>query len=664
MKPLFALMTVLLVPALARAQAPKLLFVSPSGVNPGQSVDLKLVGTALTGARLLWSNAPLGATLSPGVDKNGTLPGEVRFRVSPSANLPLGVYGLRVATPGGVSNMVLMAVDDLPTVHESKENKSPATAKTVSLPVAIEGAAESESFDYFKFHAAKGQRIAVEVLGRRLGSPLDAVVRLLDAQGRELAYSDDDDATGADPRFTHTFAAAGDYLLEIRDIRYQGGGAFRYRIRVGEFPLATTPYPLAAQRGAKAKIAITGPAVAGLPTLDVPVPSEAAAARVPLAVKYTSGGSAAVLQLVAGDRPEQVELEPNGKLEEATPIVLTGAINGRLEKNRDRDYFRFEAKKGERYLFTGRTRSLGSPADLFMRMLDKDGKGLAEIDDSGQDEGQLDFSVPADGTYTLMVEDLLNRGAPDHTYRIEIEPYQPGFTLSADADKYDVPRGGTFAVKITAVRRGYTGPITLELDGVAAGKIAAARGTVPEKKNDGAMLITVAETLEPGTCLEFGVLGRATIGKTEVTSRADNLPALRTLFNALPNPPPALDGALAVGVGPVFAPFFELAAEPAVVPYKQGVGQARCVIKAKRLDKFADKIELALESLPAGFEAKITDLDKTKSEATIEITGPKAAAAGEYALRVVGTGKHLYQTGKVVANITLRVEPNEAGKKP
>ena len=75
------------------------------------------------------------------------------------------------------------------------------------------------------------------------------MLRLLTADGRELAFSDDEPATGADSRFSHKFDAAGDYYLEIRDIRYQGGAAHRYRLRLGDFPLPSVPYPLAATKG-------------------------------------------------------------------------------------------------------------------------------------------------------------------------------------------------------------------------------------------------------------------------------------------------------------------------------------------------------------------------------------------------------------------------------
>src|SRR5262249_55425567 len=151
---------------------------------------------------------------------------------------------------------------------------SAAQAQIVNLPIAIEGTCEAESFDYFKITAAAGQRISVEVVARRLGSTLDPVIRLLDSNGRELAYSDDEPGIAPDCRFTHQFAGAGDYVLELRDIRYTGGANHRYRLRIGDFPLVTGPYPLAGAKGTSAQLTIAGPAADGLPPMNVSVPKD------------------------------------------------------------------------------------------------------------------------------------------------------------------------------------------------------------------------------------------------------------------------------------------------------------------------------------------------------------------------------------------------------
>src|SRR5690606_10373173 len=103
-----------------------------------------------------------------------------------------------------------------------------------------------------------GQTVAFEVFCRRLGSPMDASLYLYDDRGRILAYSDDAEGLSTDPQFLHRFEKAGEYVLEIRDIRYAGGDAFGYRLRIGDFPCIHTAFPLAARRGATTRIDFAG----------------------------------------------------------------------------------------------------------------------------------------------------------------------------------------------------------------------------------------------------------------------------------------------------------------------------------------------------------------------------------------------------------------------
>src|SRR5439155_5889213 len=142
-------------------------------------------------------------------------------------------------------------------------NRALKTAQALSVPCVVVGKADAEATDYFKFTVKANQRLSFEVLGRRLGSVFDPQITLYDATGKELPAGHSNDAPGlqTDPRLTYTFKEAGDYLLEIRDVMYRGGGDFWYRLRIGDFPCATTPLPMAAKRGSKVKVAFAGPTV-------------------------------------------------------------------------------------------------------------------------------------------------------------------------------------------------------------------------------------------------------------------------------------------------------------------------------------------------------------------------------------------------------------------
>lgn len=90
-------------------------------------------------------------------------------------------------------NSVKLAISNEPEVLEQEPNSTPEQAQAVSIPSAIDGhiaggaqAGGKPDEDYFRFHAKKGERVNIEVAASRLGSPLDSVIEVLNAQGNSI----------------------------------------------------------------------------------------------------------------------------------------------------------------------------------------------------------------------------------------------------------------------------------------------------------------------------------------------------------------------------------------------------------------------------------------------------------------------------------------------
>jgi hypothetical protein len=649
----FVVLAVTVLAGRASAEPPVVTHLETLGFAPGAKSDFVFGGQQLADAHTLWTNLPgVTGVLAKQKSKKAD---HAAFTVDMPADAPLGVYGARVTTAGGVSGLMLFMLDDLPAVRETARHATLETAQEFHLPAAIEGAVESAATDCYKFHALAGQRVSIEVVARRLGSPLDGTLRLLDRSGRELAHADDDPVTGADPRLVYTFAEEGDYLLELRDIRYEGGAAFRYRLRLGDFPLATAPWPLAARRGSIAKLTITGTSVEGLSPLNLPITTASSTTMIPVPLRYREGYGSSVVSLIASDRLEQVEFEPNDTPEQATVIETTGNLNGRFERPHDADYYQFTAKKGERLSFIGQARTLGSPADLYLRLFDAAGKQLAAADDSGVEEGSFDYTFTEEGEYRLAVEELLHRGSSDCVYRVEIRPVEPRFTLAVDADHYNAPAKGSISMKFTAVRRGYTGPIELSIEGPNTAGWQLARNTLPEGATTATLTIDVPETALPGDAFYISIVGRAKSDSIKAEAVASSIVPLRTTLNGLGYVPPGLDTTIAVGVGPVAADFFELVVDPQTPKFAQRSGVTEFKVAVKRLGKFVDRVTLKLEGLPSEFKAETPVIARGTSESTIKITGPKNLALGAYPIRIEGTSVYLGQTKTVTLATTLEI---------
>ncbi|HEV3024260.1 MAG TPA: LamG domain-containing protein, partial [Pirellulales bacterium] len=228
------------------------------------------------------------------------------------------------------------------------------------------------------------------------------------------------------------------------------------------------------------------------------------------------------------------------------------------------------------------------------------------------------------------------RGGPDEVYRVLVELYQPGFTLAAAAEKVDAPQSGVFVVKVTATRRDYNGPITLSVEGAGEGCVLR-HNVIPEGKPDTTMHVTPGPSLAAGQMAMIRLVGQAKIGANEYRASASTLVAMRTGLAGLPFPPAVLDGTLALGVGPVFPPFFQLASASPALALTQPSAKASLKVQTTRSNGFDDVINLAVEGLPAGVTAAAASIPKGKNDAALELTSAQAIAPGKYPIRVVGS---------------------------
>lgn len=619
----------------AAAQVPTLTRVSPLAIPPNKLSKISLLGTGIEKSPELWTSFPLVSPASAPDPDRKPENGKAYFQLQPTSDVIPGIYGIRVVTPTGATNLKLMMIDDLPTVNEvAAANKSVDKAQKLTLPIAVEGTYEAETFDYFTFHADAKQRISVEVVARRLSSPLDAVIRLLDSAGRELAYSDDDEAIGADPRFTHTFAKAGDYVIELRDIRYQGNTNSAYRLRIGDFPLLTAPYPAGVAQGSEGTIEPTGLNLGKLAPVKLKVGKNDAIAMRPLALHYADGQGSGFTAAIVGSGTEQVEAEPNDEIKKASKLVTSGAMNGRLDKPRDVDFYTFEGKKGAKVRFIGLTRAIGSPSDLYLRLLDKAGKQLADTDDAGLEEGTLEATLPADGAYVLAVEDLVGRGGPQFTYRIEIETDRPRLTAAAELDKYDVPRAGIAQIKVSVTRGGFDAPVNIKV--VDAPGVMAV-GSVAAGKPDGIVTLVFPPNFEAGKLLNLKLIAESTADKTPIACEVSTSAALRKSLGGINTPPSSLEGLVAIGFAPPAVEQFELTTKTPEVVWEAGKTKIEFVVDVERKKGFADGLTLTVYGLPEGFKAAAVTIDKAKKEGTVVVEGPAAPKDFRQPLQIVGT---------------------------
>jgi hypothetical protein len=295
-------------------------------------------------------------------------------------------------------------------VQNADGNISLSDARPVQWPVAIEGAVAELQSRYFRIEVKKEQRLVFDAVARRLSSPLDARLRLLDRDGKVLVTADDSPGIAPDCRLAHTFGNEGVYFLEIRDTLYAGSANHRFRLRIGDLPES--------------------------------VPVE-----------------------FRGEGPLIREAEPNDARPAATAMASSGVIHGEFDKPRDVDWYRFTGSKGQRVAFMARTKSAGSAAHVMLEVWGS--KRIAQSKPMAADEGVVRTTLPAEGEYWLGVSELTGR-AGGMRYYVDAMLHDPGFVLSTEADRFVADGDGQFSIPVKVERGHYAGAIRLMVEGTEA----------------------------------------------------------------------------------------------------------------------------------------------------------------------------------------------------
>jgi len=188
-----------------------------------------------------------------------------RASIIPDAETP-GVKMLSVRNEDVVSNRVPFRVDTLPECMEQEPDNQPGRGQPVQVPITVNGRINYPGdVDVYRFEGRAGQRIIAEVVARRLNSPLDSLLRITDASGRQLGVNDDfeDKAAGlvthhADSLVDVTLPADGTYLVHLADAQRKGGPEYAYRLRIAppqpDFELRVVPASINVRAGSLAVV--------------------------------------------------------------------------------------------------------------------------------------------------------------------------------------------------------------------------------------------------------------------------------------------------------------------------------------------------------------------------------------------------------------------------
>ena len=507
----------------ATSAPPEVTSVFPPGGQRGRTVEVKITGKL--------GKAPVKCWCSrAGVKANfNAKTGKLALTIPPQT-VP-GVCRLRFFNAEGASVLKAFVIGTLPEVAEKEPNNRLEESQPLkSSSVVVNGVlSKTGEVDTFSVSLKKGQTLVASMRANRtFGSPMDGVLQIVSARGFVLAQNDDDH--GFDPQIAFTAPADGTYHVRTfafpatpnSSVRLAGAANYVYRLTVTTGPFADHPDPLAVSRGSKPAVKLRGwniPKTFGPLSVTADHPAGFATVYHPQLAGWGR------VQIVP--HPVVSEREPNSA-ERPQAVNLPATITGHVGKPRDVDAFRFSAKKGSRLVFRVEARTLGSPLDPVLRLLDSKAKIIAQAETRSSTviDETLTTTIPADGRYRLQLRDLHRRGGWRYVYRLTMGPEQPDYALSTATDRITLQAGKPLTIPVTVKRnRLFRGEISLSVTGLPAGVVSK---TV-KSANKGATAKSVMLVLTVKSAMNWSgpihVIGRSTgtepIARVAATPIAD-----------------------------------------------------------------------------------------------------------------------------------------------
>ena len=387
----------------------------------------------------------------------------------------------------------------------SKQRQNDSLEDAQSLPstqVTVNGTLRGPERDFYRLSGKAGEKRVFEVEARRCGSGIDPVIRVYDQSGKQLVRSEDAALLGLDARSEVTFPKDGYYYVEIHDARFSTQTANFYRLKIGSYSYATEIFPLGGQRGQVVEVSL-GDRKVSADLRKAPEKSKSTFVHMP-------DSPSLPVPFAVGDNPEVAEPV-------TTALALPVTVNGRLGKAKEVDKYTFQVEPGEELTLEIEARELGtSKLMAVLTALDEKGKQITRAGDealpedffnvnqsrTAGDPSMLLKAPEGTRTLTVTVEDLALRGGPGYGYRLHARRGGPDVVLTLGIPYLNIPAGGSMAVPVSVLRRGYEGDLRLRIPHVPEGLTVEGGyvtsspplGENPRNRNSRGVLILTAAT--------------------------------------------------------------------------------------------------------------------------------------------------------------------------
>jgi len=367
----------------------------------------------------------------------------------------VGEHLFRVQTEETISEFQTIWVSPYPTVREEfpyrRDAKSYAEANTIAKAQAVKPgttvwghlpAYTNFDQDFFKVELEVGQRLTAEVWGSCFSNPIDASLTLYGPDQKKILEVDDTILRERDPFFSYVAEKSGLHYVSIHPFNDDENGLWHYALHLSSGKRPSLAYPLGGPAGTSLRTTLLGDPEGDM-EVSIPLPSHAVEFEESM-INYRPKGSVIPVHLNVAEFDNVMEgTDDHGSEEKAQRYSgkLPVAFNGKITREGEVDWYRFTARKGERYLVRTYAGTFGSPLDP--SLIIKAAKGTkSKLEITADDSTWLDhdwgshgrwrskdladpivvFEADADGDYLLGIFDNQRLFSPEHIYRVEFQP--------------------------------------------------------------------------------------------------------------------------------------------------------------------------------------------------------------------------------------------------
>jgi hypothetical protein len=135
--------------------------------------------------------------------------------------------------PPGALQPIQVLVTTKPAAVEKEPNNNREQATALQPGGAVGGRiSDKADVDRFAIPMKKGEKLQARLFSRRIGIPLDALLKVEAPDGQVLTSADDESEQRPDPVVAWTAAADGPHYLVVEDLFHQGGADKAYVVEV------------------------------------------------------------------------------------------------------------------------------------------------------------------------------------------------------------------------------------------------------------------------------------------------------------------------------------------------------------------------------------------------------------------------------------------------